>query len=418
MGLPDKIFDGSHEIRYLYDAGGRKLAMSLDGSDTYYRNTLIYNGSGDIPAQIIHPEGFVSTDFGSGFIYNYHKKDHAGNVRVLLTASGSTLNVRQTTDYYPFGLAHSYNDLDKNRWLYSGKELQDGAVGKSGMLGWYDYGARMYNPVFGHWFAPDPAYQALNPYLFCGNAPMCYVDQDGEFFFSFLFGFFEGLITGKNPLKTGWHDVQMSARIIGGLFTGSFMQILSRLTWELPQTLLGMGASYGANWFATVDKVEHIQGATVTRARGHEFGALTLGSFILGDRNIEANPSNSLFQHEYGHYLQSQNFGLFYLGKVGIRSLISAGLAGDSHKFDRMEIDANKRSLKHWEKQYPGMYFGIRADKVGWDKNNHPLWWKPLNMDQRNSPAFNAAQQTNRRRDLKPLVTDKEEQNKLNVITY
>ena len=39
------------------------------------------------------------------------------------------------------------------------------------------------------------------------------------------------------------------------------------------------------------------------------WGAFTSGSFIMGSRELEANPHNSLFQHEYGHYLQSQAFG-------------------------------------------------------------------------------------------------------------
>lgn len=179
LGLPERIFDDSHEIRYLYDSQGRKLAMALDGSWTYYRNTLVYEGQHTDPSLILHPEGFVAVNSNYAFLYHYHKKDHAGNVRMLLD-SGSA--IRQTTDYYPFGLAHVYNNLDKNRWLFSGKELQDATIGTTGRLGWYHYGARMYNPLFGHWFAPDPAYQALNPYLFCANAPMCYIDEDGQFF--------------------------------------------------------------------------------------------------------------------------------------------------------------------------------------------------------------------------------------------
>lgn len=242
LGLPEKIFDGSHDIRYLYDAGGRKLAMALDGSWTYYRNTLMYEYGGDIPAQISHPEGFVTVTPGSGFIYHYHKKDHAGNVRALLSASERTLTLQQTTNYYPFGLAHAYNDLDENRWLYSGKELQDGTVGTTGMLGWYDYGARMYNPLFGHWFAPDPAYQAINPYLFCGNAPMCYIDEDGQWI-GWVIGIFAafGAYMGGSAANDNWNPFQWNWR--NGKTWGGF------LGGALQGAIDGLAIGYGASIF-------------------------------------------------------------------------------------------------------------------------------------------------------------------------
>ncbi len=242
LGLPERIFDNSHEIRYIYDAGGRKLAMALNSSYTYYRNTLIYDGEGYIPAQIAHPEGFVSTSAGGGFFYNYHKKDHAGNVRVLLTAEGGKLNVKQRTNYYPFGLAHIYNNLNQNRWLYSGKELQDATIGSTGMLGWYDFGARMYNPLFGHWFAPDPAYQALNPYLFCGNAPMCYIDKDGQWF-GWVVGAFAafGAYMGGSAANDNWNLFKWdwsSGKTWGGFLGGAIQGAID-----------GMAISYGASIF-------------------------------------------------------------------------------------------------------------------------------------------------------------------------
>ena len=54
------------------------------------------------------------------------------------------------------------------------------------------------------------------------------------------------------------------------------------------------------------------------------WGAFTSGSFINGERGLYADPNNTLFQHEYGHYLQSQSMGWGYLPRVGIPSLMSA----------------------------------------------------------------------------------------------
>ena len=132
---------------------------------------------------MLHPEGTVSRTEGSAgtsYTYNYFKTDHLGSTRVMLSAVDGALQASQTTDYYPFGFSFENNNLNKNKYLFSGKEFQDGQVNGS-MLGWYDFGARFYDPVLGRWFNVDPAVQYTNPYLFCGNAPMMYIDKDGRF---------------------------------------------------------------------------------------------------------------------------------------------------------------------------------------------------------------------------------------------
>lgn len=369
LNLPERIFAGADEIRYIYSSNGTKLASVVNGSFTYYRNVMVFGqGSSEAHEELLYmlqPEGLVVRNSSGDWTYKYFKTDHLGNTRVLLAAnpngSTATLQTEQTTDYYPFGLSWANNDLHLNRYLYNGKELQDAAIGNLGVLGLYDFGARYYDPMLGRWFNIDPALQLMNPYLFCGNAPMVYVDENGEFFLSFIFGFFRGLFKGENPFKTGWNSVKNSAKLLGGLFTGNFLQILSRLTWELPQTALGLVANVGANWICDVD-VDYAYGATVTRVKNGKFGAFTLGSYILGDKNIEADPSNSLFQHEYGHYLQSQAWGPFYMGKVAVPSLFSA-MSGNDHGKYKTEQDANVRALKFWEKKFPGFYNDTRK---GW----------------------------------------------------
>jgi hypothetical protein len=81
------------------------------------------------------------------------------------------------------------------------------------------------------------------------------------------------------------------------------------------------------NMVGMVEDASYYGGATVSRARiGAQSitGGITVGSFILGNNRIEADPSNPLFAHEYGHYLQSQRNGWAYLGKYALPSLMSA----------------------------------------------------------------------------------------------
>ena len=183
LNLPEEIVAGNQKINYIYSASGEKLACDANGSLTYYRSVMVY-GSDNKLLYMLTPEGTVSRSEGSAgtsYTYNYFKTDHLGSTRVMLSAVDGTLQASQTTDFYPFGLAFEYSNLNKNKYLFSGKELQDGNLGGS-MLEWYDFGARFYDPVLGRWFNVDPAAQVANPYLFCGNAPMMYIDKDGRIF--------------------------------------------------------------------------------------------------------------------------------------------------------------------------------------------------------------------------------------------
>ena len=95
---------------------------------TYYRGGVMVYGSDNKRLYMLTPEGMVSRSEGSAgttYTYNYFVKDHIGSTQVVLAAVGDTLQEIQSTDYYPFGLAHSTNNLNKNKYLFSGKEFQD-----------------------------------------------------------------------------------------------------------------------------------------------------------------------------------------------------------------------------------------------------------------------------------------------------
>ncbi|MDR0939582.1 MAG: hypothetical protein LBN29_09605, partial [Mediterranea sp.] len=80
------------------------------------------------------------------------------------------------------------------------------------------------------------------------------------------------------------------------------------------------------------------------------------GGFINGPATLKADPNNSLFQHEYGHYLQSQAMGWAYLSRVGIPSFISASKEDDMHDFSATEQDANRRAFTYFNENVPGFY--------------------------------------------------------------
>ncbi len=103
------------------------------------------------------------------------------------TNPGGSVDVVQTTSYYPFGLVMSQtNDTTssayrKNKYLYNGKELQDDVFAGSS-LNWFDYGARFYDPQIGKFTSIDPAAELgrrWSPYTYTFNNPLRFIDPDG-----------------------------------------------------------------------------------------------------------------------------------------------------------------------------------------------------------------------------------------------
>ncbi len=93
LNLPQQVNKGGTDyVVYTYDAAGRKWAQQVFGTNpktTDYLGELIYEG-GNLQA-IQMGEGRVLPD-GAGWEYQYHLKDHLGNVHVTFTSKTQTAN--------------------------------------------------------------------------------------------------------------------------------------------------------------------------------------------------------------------------------------------------------------------------------------------------------------------------------------
>ena len=140
---------------------------------------------------------------------------------------------------------------------------------------------------------------------------------------------------------------------------------ISRFSWELPQTTLGFLLAMILNWTHRIDRVSHLFGSTLLKLNGI-FGGMCLSPFIVADERVEGRANNHLFQHEFGHVLQSRIWGPLFLIRIGLPSLISAMKNNyQKHMAQWPEQDANKRS---------NAYFKLRNLKsYSWDHELNPI---------------------------------------------
>ncbi len=369
-----QVTDSTGTLLSRYYIGGQ-YELDIAGSTTKER---LYLGGDAYSAPMV----YVRTGGSGGWTAYNIGRDYLGSITHIATTDGTLV---AEYSYDPWGRLRNPATLA----IYTlGNEpdlfLGRGFTGHEHLpwFGLINMNARLYDPLLGRFLNPDPYVQApdftqsLNRYSYALNNPMKYTDPSGEFFIidSFLVGLFTG----------GWDRACQMAendlKIWGGLFNvdknkgglGGFVELLSRFTWQLPQTVIGFLFTQTVNTFhlaGGVESVDYLHGATVLRSNDSNWGAITFGSFITGDSSIRADDENRLFQHEFGHYLQSQEHGLLWLLTYAIESGISASVNKPrEHDHVYTEQDANARSFKYLVEEYGEDY----AVKV-WDFDFNPI---------------------------------------------
>lgn len=101
--------------------------------------------------------------------------------------------------------------------------------------------------------------------------------------------------------------------------------------------------------------------------------AVTQGSYIVGGNRLKADANNPLFQHEYGHYIQSQKSGWAYYPRYALPSALSVNTAAHPHSFNPVEQDANVRAFKYFNKHVDGFYYTGTYNNTGWNFTENPI---------------------------------------------
>jgi len=253
----------------------------------------------------------------------------------------------------------------------------------------------LYEPVIGRFLSPDPYVQApdfsqsYNRYAYCFNNPLIYTDPTGEIFGT-IFGLVADLFNNvfvRSPKgeKWDWTQTKLGWEIDKGLFhtdpnksTGErIWEFVSRLTWQLPQTLAGDLFVSTANAFGAVNNVTHNYGMTAVDMGLKDGNAITIGFYSSGPKGYTADWRDHLFVHEYGHYIQSQQWGPLYLPAIGIPSLQSAILQkkdnpdSPRHSDRWFEADASYKAAAYFDKHYGSKQDGYVAGSPDYfDRNS------------------------------------------------
>ncbi|MEM9681323.1 MAG: RHS repeat-associated core domain-containing protein, partial [Bacteroidota bacterium] len=187
LNLPETIiFYNGDEVRYAYDATGikrEKIVTLGANTETYhYIGGFQYKNQELQFLSLAEGRYVFDADAPNNNRFEFHLKDHLGNVRATVYDENGSLQAVSADDYYPGGLVfNSYRSGTKNNYLNQGKERQE-------ELGLDDFGARFYDPAIMRWQTIDPMADALaswTPYNYALGNPILFIDPDGEFPYTF-----------------------------------------------------------------------------------------------------------------------------------------------------------------------------------------------------------------------------------------
>ena len=333
-------------------AGNEEAFLSLDD-----KALIPGNPSAEILFLSFFPtsEGFYDYE-NLRYIYQY--KDHLGNVRLsFVKNSAGDLEIRDTNDYYPFGMSFLKNTTNSYydpmaipyNYKYNGKELQE--------TGMYDYGARFYMPDIGRWGVVDPLaemYQPMSTYNYGGNNPIYFIDPNGM-----NLDWYENESNGN----ISWHEG--SAEIHGHKNLGASTSVGTSSsngdgTWNDANydlnsdgtitrqdgTTITGGASETSNGYTlTSGRYSGVQGSINEFVDG--LMGNTPGNFSIAVGGANTNVGNSTYIPGLDHVVWAGNFFGGILngglgGKLDVKMSQSEAILGALEKMSGLSFGSNK----------------------------------------------------------------------------
>ena len=399
---PARISEGGYSVEFDYNAEYNRMRMIKQRNDT---TVLTRYYLGDCYEMDVTPDASKERLYLGGDYYSAPavliRDTQTGIATVYHILRDQLGSITHVTDSY----GHILQELSYDAWgrlrnpdthvVYAPDSIPELFLGRGytghehlNEFGLINMNARLYDPTLGRFLSPDKYVQEsensqnFNRYSYCLNNPLRYKDENGEFFFTIFNFITDGIVNlvkhGFNVSAYDWTRTNNSIKIDLGLFKGSFKQVVNKWTWGLKNSFWGNVTAHFYNTIGKVDHISYMDGAiAVSGPTGKDTEkAFTIGPYIMGPKGLRADWRDHLFVHEYGHYVQSQLLGPFYLSVVAFPSLTSTlNLGGYDHDTRWFEVNASYLGSRHFDRKYgrgaqgykPGdpNYFDIDAFSTG-----------------------------------------------------
>ena len=210
---PTSITRDNITVSFTYDGNGQRVKKTAPNLTALYFGEG-YEKRGSVGIIHLFTGNQRIASVRSDGTTQYYHPDHLGSSWIVTDGNGA---IKEKNEFYPFGTYldsfTSYPSYPPVNYTFTGQEEDD-------EVGFYNYNARLYDPVLGRFISPDSIVQApedpqsLNHYSYVRNNPLIYTDPTGNFdiggFFSDAWDVVTGLLgfssdSNSNSSLSGAH---------------------------------------------------------------------------------------------------------------------------------------------------------------------------------------------------------------------
>jgi RHS repeat-associated protein len=353
------------DLQAKYTAQTAKIKERFDSLGVVYKGTA---QSGGLITKNPTTEGKIGAN------YFYHS-DHLGSSSLISDQNGTIV---QHLEYVPFGETFIDERRSASSWntpyLFSGKERDE----ETGLL---YFGARYQDSKYGIWYSVDPLAEKtpnVGGYVYCHGNPVNFIDVWGMYdkqadankdqkIATKIFGasrvgavhnagtdktpdyrfsvFKKGQDKNTHPIENGVKAYKSDQVVDNRSQLNNYVDKNSNPNFHrLPFRFFESKFITGDSYFGGAINTDHN----------------SYYNYILGDKNLIQQ-----FQHEFGHFLQEENYGKKYYLKIAGYSLLNFNhlIPGNEVQYNSSWTEMNANTLSYY-------YFNCPS---GWNKTGYPL---------------------------------------------
>lgn len=366
MNLPSKISQGGNNATFTYYGNGERAKMRITRPDPwtkivgglyydhyYFGNKceVIYDEYTQSCKRILYVGGdaynasavYVQNGASEWKLY-YICRDYLGSITLVTDASGNSI---QELSYDAWGNLRS----PVNHIVYASGKAPELFLGRGytghehlPLFGLINMNARLYDPLIGRFLSPDPYVQlpdnlqSFNRYTYGMNNPLCYVDQNGEFWWFVA----AAAIGGFANLVCNWDNIDNLGQGLAYFGVGAFAGVA--------------GLAAGGAAAAALGPIAGFAGGSVV---GMASGAVS--GFVLGGGNALVGGAS------FGEAFEKGMVGFFSGGLTGgITGGLTSGFTsymqgknfwnGDNIALGRNAFSLKNTPLEELERHNPNAF--------------------------------------------------------------